>query len=395
VTAKIEWPIGWRSVPLRTLFRRVKDVGHPDEEMLSVYRDHGVVRKESRSDNFNKTAENRDIYQLVHDGWFVVNRMKAWQGAVGISSCRGIVSGHYICFEPHHDEEARFLNYLLRSGPYATEFARMSRGVRPNQIEINNELLAALVVHLPPVKLQRRIVSHLDRETTRMDRLIAKKGRIAELLEDRSNTGIMDIVGRSELVGQGDVRAAPIRRLLRKEERWVDGGEMITAFRNGQVTSRTARERSGFTNAWTEGGRLQGVEVGDVVIHGLDGFSGAIGDAQMSGVCSPVYHVCTVPAGDTTFYGRLLRLLALNGYLGSFAVSTRERAIDLRNWGLFGHIPIPVVPHELQWQIGDQIRSTRPLLAKIQGSEKLAGERRQALITAAVTGEMEIPGVPA
>ena len=66
--------------------------------MLSVYRDLGVVTKDDRIDNFNKTAENRNIYQLVDDGWLIVNRMKAWQGSLGISSLRGIVSGHYICF---------------------------------------------------------------------------------------------------------------------------------------------------------------------------------------------------------------------------------------------------------------------------------------------------------
>jgi type I restriction enzyme S subunit len=363
--------------------------------MLSVYRDYGVVRKESRSDNFNKTAENRNIYQLVDDGWLIVNRMKAWQGAVGISSYCGIVSGHYICFEPHHNEDSRFLNYLLRSAPYAIELARLSRGVRPNQIEIDNDWLTALVVHLPPLALQRRIVGYLDRETGHIDLLLGKKAKIAELLEERSNASIMEIVGRSELVGQADFVVAPIRRLLLKKERWVDGGEMVTAFRDGQVTRRMARSRAGFTNTWTDGGRLQRVEVGDVVIHGLDGYSGAIGDAETPGVCSPIYHVCAASEGDAAFYGRLLRLLALGGYLGSFAVSTRERAVDFRNWDLFGRIPIPVASHDLQRKIGDRIRATRPLRAKLQVSESLTRERRQALITAAVTGELEIPGVAA
>ncbi|MFV0307169.1 MAG: hypothetical protein ACK5OX_05450 [Desertimonas sp.] len=104
--------------------------------MLSVYREFGVVEKDSRTDNFNKTAENRDIYQLVGPGWLIVNRMKAWQGSLGVSPLRGIVSGHYICFKPVHSEHPAFLNYLLRSGVYTNEMLRLSRGVRPNQIEI-------------------------------------------------------------------------------------------------------------------------------------------------------------------------------------------------------------------------------------------------------------------
>ena len=136
----VAWPEGWETAPLWSLFTRVKDVGHPHERMLSVYRDHGVIQTDSREDNFNKTAENRNIYQLVDHGWLILNRMKAWQGSVGISTYRGIVSGHYICFQPHHDNDPRFLNHLLRSPIYTAELRRLSRGVRPNQFEIDNDL---------------------------------------------------------------------------------------------------------------------------------------------------------------------------------------------------------------------------------------------------------------
>src|SRR4051812_21455935 len=104
----LSWPSHWRVMPLWSMFERVKDIGHPHEDLLSVYRELGVVRKEERDDNFNKTALDRNIYQLVHPGWFVVNRMKAWQGSVGVSPLRGIVSGHYICFRPQHNEDSRF-----------------------------------------------------------------------------------------------------------------------------------------------------------------------------------------------------------------------------------------------------------------------------------------------
>lgn len=55
----VKWPRGWRNVPLWAMFDRIKDIGHPDEEMLSVYREYGVIKKSSRDDNTNQTAENR------------------------------------------------------------------------------------------------------------------------------------------------------------------------------------------------------------------------------------------------------------------------------------------------------------------------------------------------
>ena len=74
VDREVEWlpPLqpGWKLRPLWSLFERIKDVDHPDEQMLSVFRDYGVVAKDSR-DNLKQTAENRTIYQLVHPGWLV------------------------------------------------------------------------------------------------------------------------------------------------------------------------------------------------------------------------------------------------------------------------------------------------------------------------------------
>jgi type I restriction enzyme S subunit len=252
-------------------------------------------------------------------------------------------------------------------------------------------------VPMPDLAQQRAIAAFLDAETTRIDALIAKKRRMLTLLDQRVDARILRLIADSELGGDHGVTPplVPIRRALRKMERWTSHGEMITAFRDGVVTTRSERGREGFTDAWTEGARVQLVEAGDVVVHGLDGFSGAIGDARRAGVCSPVYHVCKVLDGDSAFWGRMLRLLATTGYLGNFATSTRERAVDFRNWDLFGRIPVPDVPAELQIEIGAEIRKARPLKELIDLSEALAKERRQALVTAAVTGELSVPGVAA
>ncbi|MEU2156254.1 restriction endonuclease subunit S [Streptomyces sp. NPDC019396] len=192
--SSVSWPPHWRTAPLWSLFERIKDVNHPEEDLLSVYREHGVVKREGRDDNFNKAALDRSIYQLVHPGWLVVNRMKAWQGSVGISTFRGIVSGHYICFRPTHHENDRFLNWLFRSGPYAAEYASLSRGVRPNQVEIDNEWLRSLRIMLPPLEEQCRVADFLDAETARIDNLVSARRRQMGLLAMRFSTLVFDTV---------------------------------------------------------------------------------------------------------------------------------------------------------------------------------------------------------
>jgi type I restriction enzyme, S subunit len=79
----------WTTTRLGWLFQPVSDRGHADASVLSVYRDYGVIPKDSRTDNFNRTPENLGVYQLVRPGDLVVNRMKAWQGSLGVSPLPG------------------------------------------------------------------------------------------------------------------------------------------------------------------------------------------------------------------------------------------------------------------------------------------------------------------
>lgn len=205
----IEWvgdiPSHWHLRRLWTLFDREKNVGHPDEQMLSVFRDHGVVPKDSMA-NLNQTAENRNIYQLVTPGWLVSNRMKAWQGSVGISTYRGIVSGHYICFRPKHNEHSPYLNYLFRSRTYTAGYNTISRGVRIGQAEIDNDEYRILPVLLPPLNEQRDIAEYLARETADIDAAIADAREAIALSKERRAAVVSAAVS-----GKIDVRGAAVR----------------------------------------------------------------------------------------------------------------------------------------------------------------------------------------
>jgi len=74
----------------------------------------------------------------------------------------------------------------------------------------------------------------------------------------------------------------------------LDEDDTITCFRDGEVTLRKNRREEGFTNALLEIG-YQGVEAGDLVVHGMDGFAGAIGISDSRGKASPVLNVMDSP----------------------------------------------------------------------------------------------------
>jgi type I restriction enzyme S subunit len=314
---------------------------------------------------------------------------------LGVSKFEGIVSPAYFVCRPSDQFDPRFLHYLLRSSPYLQELTRISKWMPPSQFDIPWEQLRLLPVVTPPKSIQTEIADYLDSETARIDALVAGRHRMVRLLEERAESTIRNLIATSPLIDStgATIPVLPIKRVLTKLERpAIQGAGMITAFRDGTVTARSLRRTEGFTDAWTSDSKLQGVEEGDVVVHGLDGFAGAIGRSDSRGVCSPVYHVC-VPkrAGDSVFLGALLRILAVDGYLGLFAVSTRQRAVDFRNWELFGRIPIPCVSAEKQSQISEHIRRIAPYREVTDRSAQLAMEHRQALISATVFGQVDYP----
>jgi type I restriction enzyme S subunit len=388
----------WHSIALGRVVQRSKKCGRADMEPLSVFLDQGVVPRASREDNYNKLGADLSKYLVVQPGDIVFNTLRTWQGGFGMSRYDGIVSPAYFVCHPLSECDTAFLGYLLRSSPYLAELTRLSKFMPPSQFDILWEDLKKVQVLLPPMDVQRTIARFLDIETARIDVLIEKKRQLLALLEERVDAIVLERVGESGLANpHGKIPLVPIGRILKKMNREPeDHNPMVTAYRDGQVTARILRRAEGYTESLEESSNVQGVLRDDVVVHGLDGFAGAIGAAEVDGVCSPVYHVCRVePGNDPIYLSRMLRLLATNDYLGLFSTSTRERAVDFRNWALFKAIPIPQVDTDEQLRVAEMVRSIRPIRDFVERSEKLASERRQAVITAVITGEIQFSHIAA
>jgi len=189
-----QFPQEWPAVPFWSIYRRVKRPSTGTEELLSVYRDHGVVRKMDREDNFNQASEDLSLYQLVHSGDLVINKMKAWQGSAAVSSLDGIVSPAYFVFERVLSSDSLFMHYLLRSSPFIAAYRAASKGIRPNQWDLDPNVLRTFPLRLPPLDLQRKIGGFLDRETKEIDAFIRDQEELIGLLQERRDTMISDAV---------------------------------------------------------------------------------------------------------------------------------------------------------------------------------------------------------
>ena len=121
------------------------------------------------------------------------------------------------------------------------------------------------------------------------------------------------------------------KNILNLQKRPVrDTDEVITCFRDGEVVLRSERRTEGFTMSDKEIG-YQGINEGDIVIHGMDGFAGAMGISKSTGKGSPVLIVCT-PKYDAIpeYLIYYLRTLAMTDVFIALATGIRERSCDLR-----------------------------------------------------------------
>ncbi|MFZ4603342.1 MAG: restriction endonuclease subunit S [Caulobacterales bacterium] len=169
-------------------------------------------------------------------------------------------------------------------------------------------------------------------------------------------------------------QTARFKFLFEKRNRPVreDDG-VVTAFRDGVVTLRSNRREDGFTFADKEIG-YQGVEPGDLVIHAMDGFAGAIGISDSRGKCSPVYSMATPRAGvpaEPRFWAYYLRNLATTGFIHSLAKGIRERSTDFR-WRDAGNLLVNFPDLETQKAIADFLdRETARIDQLIEKKQRL------------------------
>lgn len=196
----IKWlgmiPKHWDVVLVKNILRWKSVKGCGEKEVLSLYREYGVIPKSSRDDNHNVTSDNTDDYKLVEKGDFVINKMKAWQGSMGVSLYEGIISpAYYVCSFINEKVYKPYFHYLMRDSSYLPEYKRLSGGIRVGQWDLAYDKFKSLPALLPPtLSEQRAIADWLDAKCADIDATIALKEQKQEKLKAYKKTIIFEYV---------------------------------------------------------------------------------------------------------------------------------------------------------------------------------------------------------
>ena len=193
--------------------------------------------------------------------------------------------------------------------------------------------------------------------------------------------------------GWSIARGKHILTLLQRAVSPTDG--VITCFRDGEVTLRSNRREDGFTVSLKEIG-YQGIEPGDLVVHGMDGFAGSIGISDSRGKSSPVLVVLD-SSQDKKYLMYYLRSMAYNNVFLALSTGIRVRSCDLK-WNkladLLYLVPSLVEQHKLVIFLDEKCSEIDSMLSQTRSSIEEYKKLKQAVITHAVTkgvrGEREM-----
>lgn len=300
----------------------------------------------------------------------------------------------------NEENNLEYLKYILE---YTAIFHKRAD---TNGFKIMNNEMAEISILLPNKVEQDKIAGYLNRKVSQIDDIISKQKSLIEKYKDYKQSLITETVTKglnknfpmndSEIEWIGEIpshwnieKGKHILTLLSREVNEND--EVITCFRDGEVTLRSNRREDGFTFADKEIG-YQGIEPGDLVIHGMDGFAGAIGISDSRGKASPVLNVCDTKE-NKRYIMYYLRRLAYNNVFLALATGIRVRSCDLR-WNKIGSLLYPIPPKEEQDLIVDYLDN---ILIKIDSLiqikqsyiEKLEAYKK-SLIYECVTGKREV-----
>jgi len=414
-------PVHWQARQARRLFEQRRDSACPDDEQLSATQKYGVIPQrlfmEQEDQKLVLALSGLDNFKHVEPNDFVIS-LRSFQGGIERSLNAGCVSPAYTVLRPSSGLAARYWEYLLKCAPYIAALQTTTDGIREGK-NISYSQFGALVLPLAPATEQVAIAAFLDRETAKIDALIAEQEKLIALLAEKRQATISHAVTRglnpdapmkdSGVAWLGEVPAHWGMRRLKSVSDFTTSGPRGWSDRIAEdgslfVQSGDLNESLGVDFAAAKRVKVEdGAEAartllsdGDIVVCITGAKTGNV--AVCSSVPEPAYvnqHLCLVrpnPEVVPLFLG-----VALKSSVG-------ETQFELSQYGLKQGlslenvretlIPLPSLSEQalIVAFLETETAKVDALRLEAERAIVLLTERRSALIAAAVTGQIDVRG---
>lgn len=410
----IEWigeiPATWDIHPVYSYFGERKNKNSLGNENNLLSLSYGRVIRKDINANGGLLPESFNTYNIVEADDIIIRPTDLQNDKrslrTGLVKEHGIITSAYIDLCPIKHVDSRYFHYLLHAYDVMKVFYNMGNGVRQG---LNYSEFSKLMVFEPSYAEQVSIADFLDAKCAEIDALTVDIQMQIDTLERYKRSVITEAVTKGlnpdaetknsgiEWIGEipstwNIIRGKYLLEYLQKSVKEDDG--VITCFRDGEVTLRSNRREDGFTMSDKEIG-YQGIDAGDLVVHGMDGFAGAIGISDSRGKASPVLNVMDTKQ-NKRYIMYYLRSMAYSDVFVALATGIRVRSCDLR-WNKLADLPYPVPSIEEQTAIVEYIDTTLEktdvVISKKKAQLETLDEYKKSLIYEYVTGKKEVPSI--
>lgn len=304
--------------------------------------------------------------------------------------------------------DADYCRFALRDPEFLAEVQKRSVGVSYPAINVSD--LRDIPVHIHSIAIQRAIADYLDRQTGRIDSLVAAKQRLLGILAEKRRM-LITIAVTAGLSPDAPKRDASVPWLGQIPEHWKvrrarwlfrerdertqeEENELLTVSHITGVTARSEKDVNMFEAETKEGYKI--CKRGDFAINTMWAWMGAMGVSPIDGIVSPSYNVY-VPNGEliSGYLDALVRIPPFRSEVirhSKGVWSSRLRLYPEQFFQICLPIPPPIEQQAIVAHIETETGRLDALMATTERSIELLKERRGALIAAAVTGQIRLPG---
>ena len=394
-------PDGWRVVRFKSAFERREDRNTDLAAPMKSLRSTGeVVDRSSLGERQEPAKESLPRYLLVDPGDLVVNPMWLIGGAIGVSTTTGAVSPDYRVFRSSI-LIPRYAHYLLRSSPYVDQYSLYTRAQTTFDRRVQQPDLDNLPLAVPTVVEQKTIAEFLDHETAQIDVLVGRQERLVGVLSERREAvvahamgGLSDRHGRLARLGRR-ARIGNGSTPRREEERYWGGGNH--PWLNSSVVNlpEVWQATQHVTDAALLECHLPKVRAGSLLV-GLTGQGKTRGMATILATEATInQHLAYITPDPSYWDSRYLLWVLRADYRVLRRLSDENGSTKggLTCDELKRHrVPRPNLEEQrgVAGLLDEQTAKIDASISKAQRFIELARERRVALITAAVTGKIDV-----
>jgi type I restriction enzyme S subunit len=405
-------PAHWEEKRGKYFFREVDERSAAGEEqLLSVSHVTGVTPRKANVTMF--MAESNAGHKVCRPGDLVINTMWAWMAAMGVSRQVGLVSPSYGVYRPRGNGlySPDYLDHLLRTQPYASEYRCRSTGIRASRLRLYPDDFLDIPVVRPPEDEQDAMVRFIAYHDRAVRRFIRNRRRLIEVLNEQKQAIINRAVTRG-LDPNAPLKPSGIDWLGDIPEHW---GTRRLKFLVRNVNEQTSTRQPDevyialeHVEGWTGRVNLPSENVefdsqvkrfrpGDVLFGKLRPYLAKVTRPDVPGVC--VGEFLVLRGTDEELLPEFLeQQLRSKRFIDIINSSTFGAKMPRADWTFIGNLVVVYPPAHAEQlrileEIGQQTASLQTAIDTAKREIDLIREYRTRLIADVVTGKVDVRGL--